>query len=125
MPVTCFLGIGIGVWLWAKKLPVWEGFDLSKWNPIQKMAGKQWGIDKVLTDDTIKMSGLLGNIAAGFDKYIIDGIVNATGSIVKLLGGGIRQTQTGYVRSYALLMQIGVVALIGYLLYAVAQGVAK
>lgn len=122
---TCLAGIGVGFWLWAKKMPAWEGFDLSKWNPVQKMAGRQWGIDKVLTDDTIKLSGVIGNVSAWTDKYIVDGIVNGVGSLVKLFGGGIRQTQTGYVRGYALIMQIGVVAFVGYLLYAMATGVVK
>ena len=123
--VTCLAGILTGFWLWGKKLPTWEGFDLTKWNPVQKMAGNQWGIDKVLSDDTVKLGGVLGGLSMAFDKYVIDGIVNGLGSLTKLIGGGVRQFQTGNVRAYALIMQIGVVAFIGYLLYAMTLGAPK
>ena len=44
------------------------------------------------------------------------------GGLAKLLGGLVRQTQTGNVRSYALFMQIGIVAFIGYLIYVLTVG---
>jgi NADH-quinone oxidoreductase subunit L len=123
--VTSLGGIAIGWWIWAKKLPVWEGFDLAKWNPVQRWAGRQWGIDEVLTDGTVRVSGRLGTVFNWIDKWVVDGLVNLVGIIAKLFGGGIRKSQTGYVRGYALLMQIGAVAFIGYLLYAMVTGASK
>ncbi|MBL8064891.1 MAG: NADH-quinone oxidoreductase subunit L [Chthonomonadaceae bacterium] len=115
-------GIAVGWWLWAKKLPTWEGFDLSKWNPIQRWAGRQWGIDNVLSDGSVRAGGGIGTVSAWIDKNIIDGAVNMVGGLAKLLGGLVRQTQTGNVRSYALFMQIGIVAFIGYLIYVLTVG---
>lgn len=120
--VTSLGGIAVGWWLWAKKLPDWEGWDLSKWNPIQRRATGQFGIDRRLADDTVKIGGGIGNASAWFDRTIVDGLVNFVGRLAALLGGGVRSSQTGYVRSYALLMQIGAVAFIGYLLMTFLGG---
>lgn len=114
--VTSLGGIALGWWLWAKKLPVWEGWDLTKWNPIQRKATTQFGIDKALSDDMVKVGGRIGNVSAWIDRNIIDGLVKLVGGLATLLGGGVKSTQTGYVRGYALLMQIGAVVFVGYLL---------
>jgi NADH-quinone oxidoreductase subunit L len=52
-----------------------------------------------------------------FDPRGIDGIVHGAARLVGLGGQGLRQTQTGYVRSYALVFFIGVVAVLGYFGY--------
>ena len=123
--VTSLGGIALGWWIYSKKLPDWEGFDLSKWNPVQKLAGNQWRIDTVLTDGSIKAGGALGNLMSAIDKYVVDGIVNLVGLTAKLVGGGVRKSQTGLVRTYALWMQIGAIAIIGYLFIVLAAGGAK
>ncbi len=46
------------------------------------------------------------------DKGLVDGIVNTIAKIVGSIGSGLRRTQTGYVRNYALTMLVGVVALV-------------
>ena len=46
------------------------------------------------------------------DKGLVDGIVNGVASFVGAIGSGLRRTQTGYVRNYALTMLFGVLALI-------------
>jgi NADH-quinone oxidoreductase subunit L len=55
-----------------------------------------------------------------FDPRGIDGIVNGAARLVGLGGQGLRQAQTGYVRSYALVFFIGVVAVLGYFGYIAA-----
>ncbi len=47
-----------------------------------------------------------------FDLGIIDGAVNGVGWLVRRISGGIRRTQTGYVRTYAVMLLLGVVAVI-------------
>jgi NADH-quinone oxidoreductase subunit L len=53
---------------------------------------------------------------ATFDRTIIDGAVNGVASAVSGGGKGLRIFQTGYVRSYALGVAVGVVALLAYFL---------
>ena len=45
---------------------------------------------------------------------MVDGAVNGSAWLVNQLGRGLRSLQSGYVRSYALMFLVGVVAVIGY-----------
>jgi phosphate/sulfate permease len=50
-----------------------------------------------------------------FDVGLIDAIVTGVGRLANAVGVGIKYVQTGFVRLYALVMLVGVVAFIGYL----------
>jgi NADH-quinone oxidoreductase subunit L len=54
--------------------------------------------------------------AATFDRTVVDGAVNGVATLVRGGGKGLRVVQSGYVRSYALGVAVGVVALVGYFL---------
>ena len=51
-----------------------------------------------------------------FDRSAIDGTVNKVGDLVRLDGNILRRLQTGLVRSYAVLIGVGAVALMAYFL---------
>ncbi|HWX24749.1 MAG TPA: NADH-quinone oxidoreductase subunit L, partial [Vicinamibacteria bacterium] len=53
----------------------------------------------------------------GFDAGLIDGIVNGVGDLVGLLGRTVRPLQTGLVRSYALMILAGAVAVVAYVFW--------
>lgn len=56
------------------------------------------------------------------DLGIIDGAVNGIGRLTRWISGGLRRTQAGYVRVYAVALLIGVVAVIVFMLLPVLQG---
>jgi NADH-quinone oxidoreductase subunit L len=58
--------------------------------------------------------------AADFDGTVVDGAVNGVAAMVRGSGRGLRVLQTGYVRSYALGVAVGVVVLLGYFLTRVS-----
>jgi NADH-quinone oxidoreductase subunit L len=53
-----------------------------------------------------------------FDVKVIDGLVNGTAALVQLCGSGLRHIQTGLVRSYAVMILLGALMVIGYFLFA-------
>ena len=53
---------------------------------------------------------------ATFDAEVVDGAVNGVGAAVRGSGKGLRVLQTGFVRSYALGVAIGVVGLLAFFL---------
>jgi NADH-quinone oxidoreductase subunit L len=55
-----------------------------------------------------------------FDGKVIDGAVNGVATLVRGGGSGLRRTQTGYLRNYALGMAAGAVLLLGF--FAVRTG---
>jgi NADH-quinone oxidoreductase subunit L len=53
---------------------------------------------------------------AAFDRNVVDGAVNGVAAVVRDGGRGLRVLQTGFVRSYALGVAVGVVGLLVYFL---------
>jgi NADH-quinone oxidoreductase subunit L len=52
------------------------------------------------------------------DIGAIDGLVNGVGVLVRDSSGALRKVQTGLVRSYGLMMLLGVVAVVAYFLFS-------
>lgn len=60
--------------------------------------------------------GIVGNVAAWFDKYIVDGTMNLLGAVSENLSETLRTTQNGKVQTYAVYVLSG---LLGFILLAV------
>ncbi|MCY3977050.1 MAG: hypothetical protein OXG23_03025, partial [Chloroflexi bacterium] len=56
-----------------------------------------------------------------FDLGIVDGAVNGVGVFVQRAAEWMRRSQTGYVRLYAVVLFIGVVAVITLMIYPFVQ----
>jgi len=54
------------------------------------------------------------SVSMWWDKWIVDGLVNLTGRLVRMLSYPVRMLQTGVLSSYALLIVLGLIALLGY-----------
>ncbi|HET9400462.1 MAG TPA: NADH-quinone oxidoreductase subunit L [Candidatus Acidoferrales bacterium] len=60
---------------------------------------------------------VISRISMLWDSWIVDGAVNASAAIVRVCGFFVRQIQTGLVSSYAVLIVLGVIALLSYYLH--------
>ncbi len=107
--VLAFVGIGIG-------------FALFRRDPLRKMPKileEKWRLDEFyngyIVDPITRLSR--ERLWKGFDLGFIDGIVNGIGNFVMEFGGVVRQLQVGFVRSYAAIIVIGALAVIGYFIY--------
>jgi NADH-quinone oxidoreductase subunit L len=81
------------------------------------LLGKYWVdelYDRLFVAPTVRASRWC---AQAFDLAVIDGAVNGTAALILRAAGGLRRYQTGFVMNYALSMLIGVVALLGLLLW--------
>jgi NADH-quinone oxidoreductase subunit L len=117
------LGIIAGLIVYRKGLPEKEGWDLNKWSPFRRWAGNQFGYDQAVVSMGVEGGGQVGNaLWKGFDAGVIDGIVNGLGWLAMRLSKVYSLIQTGLVRGYALLMLMGVVAILCYIVYAVSTG---
>ena len=58
---------------------------------------------------------------AWFDSHVVDGAVNGAGRAVQATAGELRKGQTGYVRSYAAIIGLGVVGLLVW--FVVVRGI--
>lgn len=102
-------GIAIGVALFGK-------------TPLRKMPKileDKWRIDELyngyIVDPLTNLSR--EGLWKGFDLGVIDGVVNGIGYFVTEVGKGLRQVQVGFVRSYAAIILLGALVVLGYFIY--------
>ena len=76
-----------------------------------------WNYDRAVTAFMGGPGRLLFDAVAWFDANVIDGLVNGVAGTVRASGGVVRRVQTGFVRSYALAISVGSVALLVWFLF--------
>jgi NADH-quinone oxidoreductase subunit L len=74
-------------------------------------------IDEIYSLLIVRPLEALADLLALGDRYVIDGIVNACGALPRVLGAAFRPFQGGLVQFYALMMALGVLALVGALMW--------
>ena len=98
------------------------GFLLFWKTPLRKMPKileEKWRLDEFYNGyivDPITNLSIVG-LWKGFDLGFIDGIVNGIGHAVAEFGNVARRVQVGFVRSYAAVILLGALAVIGYFVY--------
>jgi len=111
-------GILIGAVVYLKGLPAKEGWDEKKWSPFRLFARDQFGYDKAMVTTMVEGGGDLGlAMWQGADAKVVDGAVNGAGWTAGGLGTLLGKLQTGFVRMYALVMLVGIVAVLAVLTY--------
>jgi NADH-quinone oxidoreductase subunit L len=108
---TLLAAVGIGI-----------GFMLFGKTPLRKMPKileQKWRLDEFyngyIVDPITRLS--TEGLWKGFDLGFIDGIVNGIGHFVAQFGNFTRHLQVGFVRSYAAVIILGALAVLGYFLY--------
>jgi NADH-quinone oxidoreductase subunit L len=71
-------------------------------------------VDGLGVDGTGWLMRFGSSVSIWWDKWIVDGLVNLTGRLVRMLSYPVRMLQTGVLSSYALLIVLGLIALLGY-----------
>src|SRR5690606_5598451 len=107
--VLAALGIAIG----------WFVFQKDPLRRMPKILEQKWRLDEFYNGYIVDPITNLSRTALwrGFDLGFIDGIVNGIGSFVKETGNAVRGIQVGFVRSYAAIVILGALAVIGYFIY--------
>ncbi len=105
----------------TNKYYVDELYDATAIRATMRGARAAWTFDARVVDGAVNGSGWTTRAASWLsqmlDRYVVDGLVNATGSVLHEASFGFRRVQTGLVQNYALLMLVGVFALVSlYLL---------
>lgn len=114
-------GIAYGYFVYRKGLPKSENAD-ADWHPFRRSARDQFGYDAMVVEASVEGGGQVGDFLwKKFDAGFVDGMVNGVAFLAGQFGRLFRIAQTGYVRTYALLMLIGGVGLLGWFWYAIRQ----
>ncbi|MFN2414656.1 MAG: hypothetical protein ABR603_05900, partial [Pyrinomonadaceae bacterium] len=100
------LGIGLG-WVVFRRRPLYE---------MPRLLENKYYVDELYDRTLIGpiKEGSRGLLWRFFDVGVIDGLVNGLGRGTAALGGLLRYLQPGFVRSYAAIILLGALAVVGY-----------
>jgi len=107
-------GIGVAFVVYRRR----EGLAASiaqRFRPVYSMWRTLYWVDEFYEATILKPFYAISRFFAGFDRFVIDGLVNATAIVADITGQILKLFQTGYVRNYALVFLMGVVAILVYL----------
>jgi NADH-quinone oxidoreductase subunit L len=83
--------------------------------PIYTLLRNLYWVDELYDAVVIRPFYAASRFFAAFDRWVVDGTVNAFGIVTEITGHVVKLAQTGFVRNYALMFLVGVVAVLGYL----------
>lgn len=110
-------GITLATRMYAKKHNATEG-QPQTFSGVRKLLWNKYYLDEAYYGAVVDplhaaSRSFLWKI---FDVKIIDGIVNGSAELVNITAENIRKIQTGVAQNYALIMVIGIVAILGWLI---------
>jgi NADH-quinone oxidoreductase subunit L len=97
----------------------WLVFKPQPLRRLPKILAEKWRIDELyngyIVDPLTNLSR--EGLWKGFDLGFIDGIVNGSGYFTVALGSMLRRIQVGFIRSYAAIILLGALFVLGYFIY--------
>lgn len=104
------IGVSFAVAKYGRKaIPVSAPTDVTVWTKVARRDLLQDDFNEAVF---MRPGQSLTRVLAFLDKRVVDGAVSGIGAMTLRLAGDLRKTQTGYVRSYALLILLGTVAIL-------------
>jgi NADH-quinone oxidoreductase subunit L len=116
--------IAVGVFLYARTAYLAHGvaFDdrlQERFGGLYRVWQQKYNWDAVY--NTVMIDGLIDTLSkdglAPFDEKVVDGTVNGVASLSRGISAALRYIQTGIVQNYALALVVGVVLVIGLMVF--------
>jgi NADH-quinone oxidoreductase subunit L len=87
----------------------------ARLEPMASAAERGWGVDRAYDAVFVQPARVLAQLTGDvIDTKVVDGAVNGIAGAVKRAAAGGRLLQTGAVRTYALVLFVGVVVVLGF-----------
>jgi NADH-quinone oxidoreductase subunit L len=114
--VISLAGIGLAWVLWVRQ-PELPGLLRERLRPVYLLFVNKWYFDEAIDLLIVRPALAIGRFANDtFERFVVDGLVSGTRETVSGAGGIVRIVQSGFVRSYALLLIAGFAGLALYFL---------
>jgi NADH-quinone oxidoreductase subunit L len=109
-------GIGIAYWVYVLR-PGASAALIRRLRPVHTLLVNKWYFDEAIDLLVVRPALAIGRFAnRTFERLVVDGLVNGTEDVVGSGGRVVRLVQSGFVRSYALLLIVGFAGLALYFL---------
>jgi NADH-quinone oxidoreductase subunit L len=113
---TAFLGIGIAWFLYVAR-PEAPAVLQRRLAPLHAFLVNKWYFDELIDILVVRPALAVGRFAnRTFERLVVGGLVTGTEDVVGGAGRVVRTVQSGFVRSYALLLLVGFAGLALYFL---------
>jgi NADH-quinone oxidoreductase subunit L len=110
------LGIGIAYLLYVAQPQRPRQLE-GRLRPLHTLFSNKWYFDEAIDLLVVRPALAIGRFANRvFERFVVDGLVSGTEGTVRSAGGVVRAVQSGFVRSYALLLLAGFAGLALYFL---------
>ena len=114
--VISLVGIGLAWVLWVAR-PELPALFRRRLRPVYLLAVNKWYFDEAIDFLVVRPALAIGRFAnSTFERLVVDGLVSGTRETVSAAGGIVHVVQSGFVRSYALLLIAGFAGLALYFL---------
>jgi len=114
--VIALVGIGIAYLLYVRRPELPRQLE-TRLRPLHTLFANKWYFDEAIDFLVVRPALAIGRFAnRTFERFVVDGLVNGTAETVRGAGGVVRAVQSGFVRSYALLLIAGFAGLALYFL---------
>jgi NADH-quinone oxidoreductase subunit L len=114
--VISLAGIGIAYYAYVVR-PELPATLIQRLRPLYTLFANKWYFDELIDILVVRPALAIGRFAdSTFERFVVDGIVTGTADTVRGAGGIVRFVQSGFVRSYALLLVAGFAGLALYFL---------
>ena len=109
-------GIAIA-WYAYRVRPELPGKLEARLRPVHTLLVNKWYFDEAIDFLVVRPALAIGRFANRvFERFVVDGIVTGTQGTIRGGSGFVRAVQSGFVRSYALLLLVGFAGLALYFL---------
>jgi NADH-quinone oxidoreductase subunit L len=115
--LVAVLALAAAWWIYGSRRADPQGFR-TRMEPWATAAQHGWFVDRAYDAVLIQPSKTFAWLVADvFDRRVVDGAVNGVAVLVQRVSTAGRFVQTGFVRTYAVVLFLGAVALLGYIGY--------
>ncbi|MGI8631523.1 MAG: NADH-quinone oxidoreductase subunit L [Solirubrobacterales bacterium] len=103
--IIALIGIAIAYVLFLSRWPSTTDSMRERLAPVHRFLSNRWYFDEAIEYMLLRPVFRVGAwFRQVFESTVVDGLVNGTTSMVRGAGGMVRETQSGFLRSYALLL---------------------
>ncbi|MFO0627338.1 MAG: NADH-quinone oxidoreductase subunit L [Polyangiales bacterium] len=108
------IGVGGAWWVYIaqKGAPAEAAARSAK--GLYELVLAKWKIDELYDATVVRTAKAGSTFSASFDRWVIDGLVNLTGSLTLIFGRLVKPIHTGSVQLYGAAIGVGALAIVGW-----------